>query len=108
MRIERLSSGYYLTELYVEAGGEAPQINDYNYRDLQFEVHHAGDADREIVFQVDGTFIPVEPSENVPIDVVELPKVALEKLQVKNPPARREIMIPEGWMLQFLRGPFAG
>lgn len=105
MRVEELSSGYYITELYIEPGEEQPRVNDHNYRDLQYEVHHAGSDEQGIVFQVDGTIFPVEPSRDIPTEVLTLPEELMEHTRVKNPPARRGIMVPKPWFMKFLKEP---
>lgn len=105
MRIEELSSGYYITECYVEPGEEKPQVNDHDYRELQYEVHEAGSDEQYIMFQMDGTFFEVEPATNIPNETLALPEEILELTKVKHPPARRGIMVPKPWMFKFLKEP---
>lgn len=105
MRVERYSAGYHLTEMLVEPGPNRPRVNDADYRTLQHEVHDPGTDSDEIVFQLDSLFFPVEPSQQTPLNVLELPAEALQETQVKHPPARREILIPDQWLHRFLKEP---
>lgn len=105
MRVEPLSSGYYLTELYVETGVDAPRINDHNYRELQQTVHRPGSEEWDIIFHVDSAYFTVEPSRSIPVDTVALPEEAIEMLRVANPPSLKEILIPKPWLFRYLREP---
>lgn len=105
MRVEPFSTGYYLTELYVESGEEKPRINDHSYRGLQYEVHDPGDDEQGILFQMDGALFAVEPSKEVPIDTLAVPQGMIEHTTIRNPPTRREIMVPKPWTFQFLKDP---
>lgn len=105
MKVEELGSGYYITEAYVETGTNIPTVNDYDYRELQYEVHKAGSDEQSIIVQLDNVFFEIEPSESVPTDVLYLPESALEKTHIKNPPTRRGLMIPKPWFYKYLREP---
>lgn len=105
MVLEEFSTSYYLTELYVEMGKENAKVNDQYYRDLQYEIHHTGSVEQEILFQLDGVFFAVEPSRNIPTGVIELPNELIENTSIKNPPTLRGLMLPKPWFYQFLKEP---
>lgn len=104
MRVDEFSEGYYITEAYIEIGTNTPTVNDYDYRELQYEVHEAGSRVQGIVVELENVFLPIEPSQDVPTDVLSIPEGTLEKLRITNPPARRELMIPKPWFYKYLMG----
>lgn len=105
MRVEVFSTEYYMTEMYVEEGEGRPRVNDQDYRDLQYEVHEAGVDEQGIVMQMDEIYFEVEPSRNTPTHVLELPQEALDNTRIRNPPARRRVMLPRPQFYRFLREP---
>lgn len=102
MLVEEFSSGYYLTQAYVEPGSPRPQINDESYRDLQHELFPPGKHEDAILFQLDNKIFNIEPSRKVPSGVFEVPETELEGTRIRNPPSQREIMVPKPWMIEFL------
>lgn len=105
MRVEEFSTGYYVAEMYVESGGDVPRVNDEDYRELQYEVHEAGSGEQDIVFQLDEQLFVVEPSRDIPTDVVALPEGIIENTFIKHPPALRQLRVPKPWFFEFLKEP---
>lgn len=104
MWIDELSSGYYVTEMYVESGNETAVINDETYRDFQYEIGTPGTGD-DVIFALDGVWFPVMPSKEVPFDTLTVSDDLIDATRIKHPPTRREIMVPKPWFAELLKRP---
>lgn len=103
MLVEEFNNGYYLTEVYVEpTKGNIAVVNEENYRDIQYELYPAGEHGKEIMFKIEEEYVSVEPDRGAPNRTLQLPNTLIDDLRVRNPPKRKQVLIPKPWMVRFL------
>ena len=95
---ERLSSGYYVGQLYV-----APNENTHalmqpdQHEQANAAVYATGEGidrlDRPLVMKLDTVHFPVFADETVPTDTLELPDPVLAETTIEHPPTLREILL---------------
>ena len=120
---EAFSRGYYLGRLYVEPyAGDRAVIHRDQHRRVNEQVYAAaddpgddagtpsaasvsprpdgtppvrgdGDDDPPLVMKLDGTHFTVGAATDVPLGTLALPDDLLERCEVRNPPALREVLL---------------
>lgn len=95
---ERLSSGYYVGQLYVESTEtEHARMQHDQHEQANAEVYATDDGinrlDLPLVMKLDTVHFPVFAHEAVPEDTLELPDPILAETTVENPPALCEVLL---------------
>jgi hypothetical protein len=95
---ERLSSGYYVGQLYVmPTNGEHAFMEPEQHEQTNAEVYATGTGidrlDRPLVMKLDTIHFPVFADDTVPKDTLELPAPVLADTEIENPPVLREVLL---------------
>lgn len=103
MHLEVFSAGQYHTEMFIENdGGEVPRINHEDYSDIQYRLYEAGEHENRVLVKVENVYLPVKADSEVECNVLALPDEVMDKLTIRNPPARRDVFVQAPWMVDMV------
>jgi hypothetical protein len=88
---EEFSSAYYLGRMYVEPHDtERPVMQRDDFETVQRDVYG---GEEDVVMKVDRHHLVVDGDSSVPQGTLGVPKSYLESLDVRNPPAFKEVLL---------------
>jgi len=88
---EDFSGAYYLGRMYVEPhDGDRPAMQ---YEDFETVSQGVYDEEKPLVMKVDRRHLVVDGDEGVPRGTLGVPRETVEELDVRNPPALKEVLL---------------
>lgn len=95
---ERLSSSYYIGQLYVASTEDDHALMQHDqHEQANADVYATGEGinrlDFPLVMKLDTVHFPVFADETVPKDTLALPDTVLAETTIKHPPVLREVLL---------------
>lgn len=94
---EEFSSGYYLGRFYVEPSQRRSTVmHDTEFELMSEEVYSGKDLEAledPLVMKIGRNHLWVKGERGVPSMTLEVPKRLMEELDVRNPPALKEVLV---------------
>lgn len=95
---EEFSDGYYLGQLFVEPyDGDRAAMQRSQHEATNRQVYATGDGidrlDHPLVMKLGETHFPVHGAPDVPSDTLAVPIPFLDRIDVTEPPALREVLL---------------
>jgi len=95
--IEKLSSQYYVGQLYIEPTTESVNygfIGREDYEKLKEELYGETLLEPPLVMKVEKQYIRLKPSETVPHHSTQIPKTDINAANIETVPSLEEVLFP--------------